>query len=163
MRRIDVGTAHLQQYRSLLLVAVIVVCLGMLLLLYGRYTHRDSIPRPSFTPAESTHSDTVSVKAPSTALLDSSQVATSDSKTQQQTVSVHTSQQVTGKTHEQEAEVTVNGQKVNVPESGHVHKVVRSGSQKTTLDISSQSQSSSSVDSSIDIAIDSSTEREVEH
>ena len=54
--------------------------------------------------------------------------------------------------------VHINGTHIAVPKNGEVHREIRSNNGKTTIDISVQSNSSTSNDSSLDLNVQSSTE-----
>lgn len=60
-----------------------------------------------------------------------------------------------GKTN---ASVRVNGKEVHVNGDGEVHKVIRSGGNNTSVDITMNSKSSNSNDSNLDISVESSSE-----
>lgn len=53
------------------------------------------------------------------------------------------------------AEVTVNGQKVDLPENGSVHKTITNGGTKTDVDINVSGNSSNSSNSSVNLNVSS--------
>lgn len=57
-----------------------------------------------------------------------------------------------------ETKVSVNGKQIKLDNNSSVHKVIRSNGQKTTVDISTQSNSISNNHSSLNLSIESSSE-----
>ncbi len=112
-------------------------------------------------PYKSIHLET-EYEAPQKALFKSSKtVQSAGEATTKSSTSVRVEQSgasAKGVQSTADTKVEVNGRKILVDKDGSIHKVIRSGSQQTTLDISSNSQSSNSSSSSLDVSVESSSE-----
>lgn len=101
-----------------------------------------------------------STQAPNQALVPTKSDISSDNSAQTSVSSQSTSSNtsINAQQSSTESSVSVNGKNVPLKKNGTVHKVIRTNGSKTTLDISTQSNTSTSTDSSLDISLESSSE-----
>lgn len=144
--------------------AIFVVLLLLYLVTLGTQARQGMNADPARLTTETTTPDSLQT-APNEALFESKQPEavsspTTQSSTTTDTTVVQAEQSTTSTENDENSStttVTINGKNVKPNASGEVHKVIRSGSQNTTVDISSNSQTSSSAESSLDISIESSS------